>query len=68
MMLIATRIDTTIELRYMKNTIPKLKTLSIYHYVHRNEWYLDLRPRVPRDIEGNSSQMLHKKARINYEA
>lgn len=71
MMLIATRIDTKIELRYMKGTVPKLKTLSIYHYVHGNGWYLDLRPRVPRVIEANSpqiSQMLHKKARINYEA
>lgn len=65
MMLIATRIDTKIELRYIKGAVPKLKTLSIYHYVHGNGWYLDLRPRV---IEDNSSQMMHKKARINYEA
>ena len=65
MMLIATRIDTKIELVYMKRAVPKLKTLSIYHYVYRNRWYLDLRPRVIRD---NPMQMLHKKAWINYEA
>lgn len=65
MMLIATKTDTKIELGYMKGAVPKLKTLSIYHYVHGNGWYLDLRPHV---IEVNSSQMLHRKARINYEA
>ena len=65
MVLVATRTDTKIELRYMKGAVPKLKTLSIYHYAHRNGWCLDLRPCV---IEYNSSQMLHKKARINYEA
>lgn len=65
MMLIATRTGTRVELGYMKGAVPKLKTLSIYHYVHGNGWYLDLRPRV---IEDDFSQMLHKKARINYEA
>lgn len=65
MMLIATKTDIIIELGYMKGAVPKLKKLSIYHYVHGNGWYLDLRPRV---IEDNSSQMLHKKAWINYEA
>lgn len=65
-MLIYTQKDEILfELMYMRRAVPKLKTLSIYHYVHGNGWYLDLRPRV---IEDNSSQMLHKKARINYEA
>ena len=65
MMLIAARTETKIELGHMKGAVPKLKKLSIYHYVQGNGWYLDLRPRV---IEDDSSQMLHKKARINYEA
>lgn len=68
MMLIATKTDTKIELGYMKGAVPKLKTLSIYHYVHRNRWILDLRPRVIEYNSSQISQMLHKKARINYEA
>ena len=67
-MLIATKTDTKIELGYMKGAVPKLKTLSIYHYAHRNRWVLDLRPRVIEINSSQISQMLHKKARINYEA